>query len=158
MTKDKDTGYWYNSDKWRDKSSVFGIFDVLPDEARATPEGVRSGPKAASNKQKRQQKKRERYQDDGNRYIQKAKSNKSDEEIQSEEKQVLWNDVKEKLRSASARKTKKCTNEPWKYSHPTTLPKQKFINRAGKHKDAYYLDSGASIHILFNQECLGDID
>ena len=62
------------------------------------------------------------------------------------------------MRSVSARETEKCTNEPWKYSHSTTTPKQKLISRAGKHKDTYYLDSGTSIHILFNQETLGDIE
>ena len=51
-TEDEDTGYWYNSSEWRDKSCVFGIFDVLPDEAESSPEGVRSGPKAASNREK----------------------------------------------------------------------------------------------------------
>ena len=41
------------------KSCVFVIFDVLSDEAGATPEEVRSRPKAASNKQNQQQKKQE---------------------------------------------------------------------------------------------------
>ena len=80
----------------------------------------------------------------------------SDEEVRNEEKNVLWKDIEEKVRSA--RKAKKSTNEPWKYSHPTSIPKQKLVSRAGKHKDAYYLDSGVSIHILFNRETLGDIE
>lgn len=70
--------------------------------------------------------------------------------MRSKEKQVVWSDAKEKLRSTSTKETKKCADIPWKYSHLTTAQRQKLISRAGKHKDAYYLDSGASIHILFN--------
>ena len=70
--------------------------------------------------------------------------------MRNKEKQVVWSDAEEKLRSASTKESKKCTDVPWKYSHPTAAPRQKLISRAGKHKDAYYLDSGASIHILFN--------
>ena len=39
-----------------------------------------------------------------------------------------------------------------------TSPKQKLISRAGKHKDAYDIDSGESIYILFDQETLEDIE
>ena len=67
-------------------------------------------------------------------------------------------DVKEKARST--RNAEKESSKPWEYSGPvtSTTPKQKMISRAGKHKNAYYLDSGTSIHILFDQETLQDID
>ena len=64
--------------------------------------------------------------------------------------------VKEEQRSV--REDEKSASEPWKYSHQTPVPKQKVVSRAGKHKDAYYLDSGASIHLLFNRETLEDIE
>ena len=155
---DKDTGYWYNSNKWRDKSCVFGIFDVLPTEAAALEE-ARSEQKAAKTQQKQRRKKRDRYRDDGSRYIKKARSGISDEESRVETKNKVWKDVKERARSA--RNTESETSKPWEYTGPassTTTPKQKLVSRAGKHKDAYYLDSGASIHILFNRETLGDIE
>ena len=98
-TEDENTGYWYNSDDWRDKSCVFGIFDVLPEESKATPREVRSGPKLASNKRKRQQKKKDRYRDDGNRYIEKAKNSRNDKELKNEDQNTLQLDVKEEQRS-----------------------------------------------------------
>ena len=82
---DKDTGYWYNSNEWRDKSCVFGIFDVLPTEA-AAPGEARSEQKAAKTQQKQRRKKRDRYHNDGNRYIKKSRSGISGEDARVKNK------------------------------------------------------------------------